>query len=289
MFSVGVLYSCHGFLELIKKGSVNSTSFPEMFQTFEVSTAESVLQAAQLCEWVTLGPGGQIYLSKRGAEILEATAPDARLRIQLRHMIASLHPPWVALLSAGRREAEKSLPPAAHQCFKEAGLLSGYDSHTLEWWDAVAAVARLVKETSKRDSGRLGETYSIAFELDRVGVEPYWQGFESNFAGYDLLSQLDRTDRSRVLIEVKASYAQLRDGLFFLSRHEWDVAVRSSTYIFHLWTLRPSPRLFVASVKDMVNHVPTDAGTGEWKQVLIPVSPFGAHEVPVTVGPRGGL
>lgn len=281
MFSVGVLYSCHSFLELIRKSPVTSAAFPEMFQTFEVATASSVLQATQVCEWVTLGARGEVSISQRGMEVLDAGGSDARLRVQLRHMISSLQPPWVAALTSGRREAEKSLPPEAHQCFDEAGLLDGYNAATIEWWDTVAGVARLIKDSAKKDSGRLGERYSLAFEQDRVGVRPYWQGFESNFAGYDILSQHSRGDSRRLLIEVKACYARPIDGLFFLSRNEWDVATRSGQFVFHLWALRPAPRLFAVSPKTVVDHVPSDEGKGMWKQVVIPLSPFATCEVPV--------
>jgi hypothetical protein len=280
MFSVGVLYSCHTFLEMVKKSPVYSTGFTSMFQEFEVATAESVLHAAQLCEWTFIGPDGSLRITSRGEAVLAGSSPEARLRIQLSHMIACLRPNWIAHLSSGRFEATKALPDDARQCFEEAGLLVGYDSETLDWWDAAAGVARLVKDTAK-NSGRLGERYSRAYESARVGAAPYWQGFESNFAGYDLLSQLDKRDGRRLLIEVKASQSRVREGSFFVTRNEWDTAVRSENYLFHLWALKPSPKLLIVPRTDLDTHVPVDHGEGKWRQTWIPMSPFSGREVSV--------
>jgi hypothetical protein len=219
MFSVGVLYSCHSFLAMVKKSPMYSAAFTEMFQGYEVATAESVLQASQLCEWTLISPDGGMHISTRGEEVIANGSPEGRLRVQLRHMITCLRPNWIPHLASGRFEASKALPDDARQCFEEAGLLSGYDTETLDWWDTAAGVARLVKD-GERNSGRRGERYSRAYEMDRVGVAPYWQGFESNFAGYELLSQLDRADPRRLLIEVKASQSRMKEGSFFVSRNE---------------------------------------------------------------------
>jgi hypothetical protein len=283
MFSVGVLYSCHSFLELVRRSPIDSTAFPEMFQTFEVASATSILQVTQLCEWISLGANGEIHLSSRGAEVLRAPSPDARLRVQLQHMVTAIHPPWLAVLTSGRREAERSLPPDARQCFREAGLLDGYDAAVIEWWDKAAGAARIMRDETKRDSGRIGERYSIAYETSRVGKEPYWQGFESNFAGYDLISQQSRSEDSRLLIEVKASFSRLKEARFFISRNEWDVATTSDSYLFHLWVLKPSPMLLVVPRDDVLRHIPGDQGDGQWKQAILPMTCFHSFEVPVGV------
>jgi hypothetical protein len=265
---------------MVKKSPIYSSAFTEMFQGFEVATAESVLQASQLCEWALVAPDGGMHITKRGEEVLAIGSPEGRLRIQLRHMITCLRPIWLAHLASGRFEAAKALPDDARQCFEEAGLLKGYDSDTLDWWDTAAGVARHFRDAAK-NSGRLGERYSRAYELDRVGQAPYWQGFESNFAGYDLLSQVGRGDSRKLLIEVKASQARVRDGSFFVSRNEWDTATRSDKYFFHLWALKPAPKLFVVPKDDLSPHMPADNGLGNWKQAWVPMSPFSGLEVSV--------
>ncbi len=105
MFSVGVLYSSHSFLELIRETPLFTPGFTTMFQNFEVAAAESVLQISQACEWAIISADGGLHISRRGEEVLAATSPEARLRVQLRHMISSLRPAWMAHLSSGRFEA----------------------------------------------------------------------------------------------------------------------------------------------------------------------------------------
>lgn len=278
MFSVGVLYSSHTFLRMVEETPLYSSSFPEMFEQFEVATGESVLQATQLCEWAVFGRDGGIHISKRGEEVLAAGSPEARLRIQLKQMITYLRPAWAVNLCTGRVEATKSLPEDALQCFNEAGLLEGYDHDTITWWDEAANVARLLKDSTK-SSGRLGELFSRNYELERVGAAPYWEGFESNFAGYDLLSKVNRNDPSRLLIEVKACQSKLRDGQFWVSRGEWDTATRSENYVFHLWVMKPQPRLLIVSKDDITSHVPQDKGDGQWRSALLQMSPFTGNEV----------
>lgn len=280
MFSVGVLYSCHDFLDLVRQTPLYSESFPLLFQRFEVATGESVLKTSQACEWTLLSSDGGIHISKRGEDILALGSPEARLRLQLKHMIMGLRPNWTAQLSYGRVEATKSLPEDARQCFEEAGLLNGYDASTVEWWDTVASSARVVKDGGG-NSGRLAEQYSRAYEHDRVGMEPYWEGFESNFAGYDLLSRIDRDSDRRLLIEVKSTQNRVREGSFFVSRNEWKTAIHSTNYVFHLWAMKPLPKLFVVAKEDLSHHIPSDRGKGMWKEAWVPMSSFSHHEVSV--------
>ncbi len=117
-----------------------------------------------------------------------------------------------------------------------------------------------------------------------MGVPPYWQGFESNFAGYDLLSQIDRGDHRRLLIEVKTSVSRVKDASFFVTRHEWDTALRSDHYLFHLWALKPSPNLLVVEAAELRPNIPADQGSGVWKQVWLQMAPFSAKAVPVPPG-----
>jgi hypothetical protein len=274
MFSVGVLYSAQEFLKLVIKEPKIGNDFPDMFASFSVASPKAILEVSQKCEWVQLNTDGYLYITDRGHQILDANQPEIALRIQLGFLIETYLPPWMPLLTRGRSEAQKYLSADVLQCMKEAGLFGYPNDDIVSWWDTHSKLSRKAKKDHSLETGRQGEKLSIAHERKRTQKEPKWTGFETNFAGFDILSVLDRDSSEPLRIEVKTCNSDQNTALFYVSRNEWNTAATSSNYIFHLWSIKKAPKLIIVSSKTMEKHIPTDNGNGYWEKVSIPFSAF---------------
>jgi hypothetical protein len=274
MFSVGVLYSAQEFLEFVSSTPNLDLSFSDMFQSFVIASPKAILELSQRCEWVRLNVAGKLEVTERGFLVIQYKQPELSLRVQIGHVIESYLPPWIPLLSRGRSETQKYLPPDALQCFKEAGLFSTPTDEIVSWWDTYSKVSRKKSKDDNLDVGRRGEKLSIAYERNRTKHEPIWQGFETNLAGYDLLSIVDISDLAPLRIEVKASDSRPEVATFYISKNEWNVAALSENYLVHLWSLRPKPRLIIVTPMQLQNHIPVDQGSGNWEKVSVPFSVF---------------
>jgi hypothetical protein len=274
MFSVGILYAAQEFLEFVSKSPVLDLSFPDVFSTFSVASPRAVLELSQKCEWVRLNVTGKLEITERGLQVLQGKYPEFILRIQIGHLIESYLPPWIPLLSRGRQEAQRYFPADVRQCFREANLFSEPTDEIVSWWDKYSKISRKTRRDSNLETGRRGEKLSIEHERWRTQREPFWQGLESNLAGYDVLSVVDAEDVRPLRIEVKTSNSVREVASFYLSRNEWQVATTSDNYVLHLWALQPKPFLTIISFSQLQDHVPTNQGDGMWESVSIPFSAF---------------
>lgn len=274
MFSVGILYSAQEFLEFLSKTSGIDLKFPEMVSNFSVASPKATLELTQKCEWIRLNVSGYLEITDRGQQVLQSKEPELALRLQIGHLIEADLPPWIPLLSRGRSEAQKYLPVNVLQCFKEAGLFGEPSDEIVNWWDRYSKVSRKTTKDKNLEIGRRGEKLSIKYERDRTQREPIWQGFETNLAGFDILSVVDRSDHRLLRIEVKTANSRPEAATFYISRNEWNVATTSDNYIIHLWSLQPRPKLIVITPTQLQHHIPTDQGSGEWEKVSVPFSVF---------------
>jgi hypothetical protein len=110
-------------------------------------------------------------------------------------------------------------------------------------------------------------------QLKRLGLEilPVWQGLDDNFAGYDILSYEREGDGvCNKLIEVKSTIAS--PPRFIVTRNEWEKAMTSERYIFHIWDMTKSPAvLYIKTTEEVKPHIPNDNEKGEWKTAQIPL------------------
>lgn len=273
MFSVGILYSAQEFLSFVQTNPNIGLGFKNMFNTFSVASPIAILDVSQKCEWIKLNVSGFLEVTEKGKLILEKDS-EAALRTQIGHLIESSTPAWIPLLSRGRSEAGKYLPLDVKQCFREAGLFESISDEIVNWWDKYSKISRKVNKDNNLEIGRKGEKLSIAYERNRTSREPIWQSIESNLSGFDILSTIDDKNTSHLRIEVKTANSDLKSAVFFLSKNEWDVAITSSNYVFHLWSLQPKPTLKVVSVNDVRGNVPDNNGDGLWQKVSIPFTAF---------------
>ncbi len=192
-------------------------------------------------------------------------------------LIPAYRPVWVRTIPLGRSKFVQKLSRDEVQCFRSAGLLD--EPPTIEiinWWDRVAARARLQADQEKMIRAREAERLSLEHEtrrLARLGINssPIWMSIEDNTAGYDIRSFDPGTDQPVArLIEVKSTIASpLR---FFVSRNEWETALKyGPAYFFHVWDLR-GPQLHQRTVADILPHIPTDNEQGKWQNATIHIS-----------------
>jgi len=269
MFSVGLLYSTRDFLRLNLETGMTPEEFNKYFRTFQYSKAEQILQVCFKCGWAKVTQGGNMELSERGLEISNFDYQSALL-LQLEDLILNFNPTWASILPKGRTEAKNFLPPEVLQCFKECGLFGELTDDLIKFWDKLTLAYRNYTHQKLTEIGRAGEKLSFDYEKERTESQPLWQAVESNLAGFDLLSIVDKNNSQKLKIEVKATTSDLNYAKIHISKNEWNTAKASFNYIFHLWHITSSPKIYTVSVDKIIEHIPLDNGFGDWESVEIP-------------------
>ncbi len=269
MFSVSLLYASRDFLNLILEAGFTPEEFKLHFERFRYTSPDKILELTFKCGWAKISPEGVVSITSRGLSIVSLTYENALL-LQLEDMILIYNPTWASLLPKGRLEAKSFLPNEVKQCFKEAGLFGDVTDEIVSFWDNLSNAYRNYTQKRKTEIGREGEKLSYEYEFKRTGCLPHWQSIESNLAGFDLLSVDNAGERRKLQIEVKASTSKLDYAVLHITKHEWQTAKLSLNYIFHLWLIDDSPKLFIIGVDDVEKHVPSDKGNGSWETVAIP-------------------
>lgn len=269
--SPGVLQDCRALLRLAEETQGLMVGSEEMFAPrFEVASPKRVFSLTLECGWLTVDPYGRLTLTSSGQDILAEEQYQYQIRLQLVDVVVVTGPIWAPVLSRGRREARKHLPPEVNQCFEEADLYQPITPDQVRWWDRIAGSSREIRTSQLLETGRRGEELTLRFELDRTGVKPTWESIESDYSGFDVLSVVSDTDSSRLRIEVKATRGTAKGASFYCSRHQCDVAARTENYMFYLWAFAPLARLWVVPYAEVCEHIPTDSGSGSWNSCIIP-------------------
>jgi len=269
MFSVGLLYSTRDFLKLNTVSGMTPATFELYFKSFKYSTAEKILTVSFKCGWAKVNQQGNIEITERGHEISTFEYQPALL-MQLEDLILNFNPPWASVLIKGRTEAKNFLPSDALQCFKECGLFGQLTDDLIRFWDKLSLAYRNYSQKKMLEIGRAGEKLSFDHEYSRTGKIPLWQAVESNLAGFDLLSVNDKDNSQKLKIEVKATTSSIEYAKFHVTKNEWNTALASIDYIFHLWHINGTPKLYPVSLEKINNHIPSDKGDGDWESVEIP-------------------
>lgn len=237
--------------------------------------ASEALALAQALNWLHIEAGGVVLtLSPAGMRLLECDCYEIALRrIVLDH--AELQTPdWLQNATYGRSRVLGFCPPGIRQVLVEAEVAGEPTSDVVDFWDALASLARGLQKDQLVAIGREGEQLTLAYEAARTGGKPRWVAIDSNQDGYDVLSIKASDDPSLLSIEVKASRMGLKGDLH-LTRHEWDIALERPAHVFHLWDLASRPaRLATVGIDEMAVHLPQDTGAGGWEVVEIPFEAF---------------
>ncbi len=212
--------------------------------------------------------------NSHGIELFQTSADRIQeLRGTIFEMALLLKPLWAKVSPMGRDRVRAILSADQAQVFRYAGLLESEDQLVWGWWDELAVHFRSEESKKLLEIGRRGELLSLDLEkslLKNLGIEqvPRWIAIEDNLAGYDIESyRLIGSDVAKVLIEVKATTQT--ELIFFLSRREWETAIKAEErFLFHFWYL-PEELVWVATVNDIAPKVPLDQGTGRWDNVRL--------------------
>lgn len=270
-FSVGVLYSSLEFLKLLLQDPIDIENFRSSFTCYIVASPDDVLKVCQDCGWIQLDSNGYIQVAQNGVRLLDCNDYALSLRLQIQDLIRTYQPTWAKRMRHGRAEVQKFFNDDVVQCFREAGLLSDWSEETIRWWDELAQTASARRSSELLETGRTAERLTMDHERQRTKAEPKWQSLESNFSGFDVLSQVSDTDPTPLKIEVKGTTLKKKDAAFFLTRNEWGVAEDSTHYKFYLWALSSNPPELVEVDKmEVFGHLPSNNGDGTWETVRIP-------------------
>ena len=253
----------------------------EKIKTFYGINKKAAIGLANQCDWLetnddsyALTESGEILLSDFDGSIVRGSL----YRRILESYITTCKPIWARKIPYGRNEAFRIMSEEEQICFKKAGLMkSPVSRDEVEWWDSIAEIERQKVDQMKESVGREGEELTIEYEKTRTKVEPVWESINSNLAGYDILSQREENDTRQILIEVKSSNKTIDNASFYISHREWNFAsieYNRSRYLFYLWSLAHDYKLAIIPYSDMMDHIPTDKGLGEWEDVEIPFSAF---------------
>ena len=272
--SVGTLYAIQDLFDHLEQYSIAKSEFLEGFSNYGTSTARDVYDTATQLSWICTAESGQIVPTLVGREANLGVDRPAKLRCQLAKIIEASHPTWAALIPKGRKEAVAGLPEEIRQCFDEALLLGDVTEEVVSWWSRSAGVMRAVTQRSRVATGIRGEQKTLTYEHNRTGHKPRWQGFESMYAGYDVLSIQAENNPDVLKIEVKASERNFKYAEVHVTEHEWITATQSSgTYIFHIWLFDEElPRVFIVDSAVVALHIPANQGRGRWRDTAIPMS-----------------
>lgn len=277
MWRYGVLYrSCTLIEQLVANPAPESevlSSFPE--DTFRNVRVKDVLAVSNQAGWITTDQEGRLVATRSGQTLIDERNARLRMRLQVERLIEIMQPDWAAMAVQGRQALLRYVDANVRQCFKEAGLATGYAEEIVTWWDRLASRFRGAKDYLYTEIGRRGERLSYHREYSRTGIEPRWIALEDAEAGYDLVSRVSVDDRNPLLIEVKTTTQGWDSAVFFMSRHEWDILSGSDRALLHLWCVRDVPvQHATVTIAELSDHVPQDCGDGEWKTFCCPFRGF---------------
>lgn len=270
---MGVLYSAQEFASYVSKTPISVVEFETTFKRYTLAKPQDILDVCVKCNWIDFQPDGICRITTSGQRLLLGDA-EKILRVQVCDLIHKEEPSWAVKIPNGRQEAVKFFPTDVMQCFKEAGLLGTWNEELISWWDKLAIATRGRKNEAGLLIGRRAEQLTVEYETKRTGSQPRWQSLESNFSGYDVLSQSKREDSTQRMIEVKGSSLSRKEAFCLVTRNEWQTAQVAPDYRFHLWCLKGEPYLIDVEVHEMKKHIPSDNAEGKWETTKVQFSSF---------------
>ena len=273
--SPGILVSSHLLLKILYEHE-NFDIFTQFMKNPSIDGTKTidVVDTIRACGWIEV-IGKNAKLSSIGIKIAQDFDISIK-RIMIGDYIKSSKDSWISLIPRGRKECIPYLPPDVLASIKNAGLLlNPVTDDIVLWWDQQAQSIRKEEYLAMLDIGRIGEKLTIEYERRRTSSIPAWKSIESNIAGYDVLSISEKGSTIRLPIEVKTSGKPMEIADAYITRHEWDVAIESTNYLFHFWQINGNEKkLAILEVSEILPNIPSDLGKGAWQNVTIPFHSF---------------
>lgn len=276
--SVNVLTAIQMLMRKSIKYEISNEEVLWSVNSSQIDTAW-IIETAHKCKWIDRN-NKVFQLTNRGYSLFanNETFNKGTLRDMLYDYITSFYPTWSYKIPVGRSEAILIMTEDEKACFFEAGLLDENPDHSIvEWWDKLSLIIRKSSDERKSKIGRKGERLTILSETARIGIKPQWISIESNLAGYDVLSRISYEDDSPLLIESKASEANIEGAYCHITSNEWHTAQNSKHYKFYFWLIGTSNKLAILEPSQIAPCIPTNNATGIWESVKIPFSSFSEH------------
>lgn len=282
--SMNVLASALALLKRIETYKFSSLS-ELAYSKIAFISAEDIFAFSTNCGWA-IENESELALTKRGTGLLQLQTQGLLVdlkRQMLADYVLKCAPIWSNRIPYGRREAAIFMSKDEKACFVDAGLLSDHlDTGIIDWWDTIATKIRTQTQLTKSEIGRIGERNTIKYERKRTNADPVWMSVDSNLAGYDIKSRVSKDCLDALLIEVKASTYALSQATFHVTSHEWNVALTSGAYVFHLWCLSGNRKMLaIISPSEMQPYIPTNNLAGQWETTKIPFSCFAGKFVEI--------
>ena len=269
--SPGILVSSHQLLKKMYKYE-NFDVLAQFTRNSSIDGTKTldVVDTILACEWIEV-IGKTAKLSLRGIQIAQ-NFNTAVKQLMIGDYIRHSKDSWIPLVPRGRKECSPYLPPDVLACIKNAGLLiTPATDNIVLWWDQQAQFIRKEQELAILEIGRVGEKLTLEYERRRTGKDPVWKSIESNLAGYDILSILEKGSTARLPIEVKTSKKPIKTANAYITRHEWEVAIESENHKFYFWQFDGNhKKLATLDVIDLQPNIPNDEGAGVWQTATIP-------------------
>ncbi len=276
--SSGILNYAISLMSLTHKFSEINLIQIKSHSLFNGININDVIETSIKCQWL-IYKEDHLLCTEAGKRILEIHSThgftDNLLRIMIQDYIFNCSPIWANRIPRGRKEAFFVMSVDEQKCFIDANLMhEPPEKNVINWWDDISESLRFTSESNLLAIGRCGELLSFKYEWQRTGATPILQSLNTNLVGYDIISQLSKSDAHRLLIEVKTSGKGTGSESFLLTRNEWETAYQAENYLIHLWKLSPTPQLAVITPSDISSHIPINQGAGKWIKVDISFTVF---------------
>ena len=278
--TANVLYSTLSILKMIKEKSYDDYQQLCYLSLSSSICAEDILDLCIKCCWISITEGRKIILSSNIYALLDSfrlgDLSPAVVQKLIYDYALYCKPTWLSLVSKGRKEAYIFMSDDEKNCFNIAGLMEDIPNEQIvAWWDQLANLSRSQQNQQKNDIGRLGERLTLKYELNRTNNKPKWMAIESNLLGYDILSQVDSENYEKILIEVKTSQRNMENAVFYVTKNEWQIALKVKHYFFYLWLILGHTNCLAVVPTELVKkHIPINKNEGAWQSVEIKFSAF---------------
>ncbi|RWA93339.1 DUF3883 domain-containing protein [Mesorhizobium sp.] len=274
LLTPGLALSALDLLRLLHRNALTASGLLSDLKRVGGMPSAEALSLSQTLNWLEVDGDGVLHPTPAG----QRACSQGDYRLALRQVILDfadiVAPDWLQNATYGRSRVLAFAGPGIAQILVEAEVATGVADDVVEFWDLLASMARGYRDDRLLAIGRRGERLTLAHEEARTGASPRWIALDSNQDGYDVLSVKAADDPAPLSIEVKTSTVGTT-GSMYITRKEWEQATDSPNHTFHLWDLKaPSPLLAVVDVAEMARHIPTDGGTGEWREVRVPFGTF---------------
>jgi hypothetical protein len=212
---------------------------------------EDGFELAKICGFIEENDK-KIKIKKLGKEIAllsveyEPTLQVFR-KILLRVIVKYL-PFWTAFIDRTMEEIIKEIPDNWLEVLEHAELISD-TAEVNFWWEELKKNLTKIEEDIRKSTGKAGEKLTLYFEKNRLkkthltlSENIKWVARISDNYGHDIQSffglfkYYDSIPENELLIEVKSSSSKADDFRFFLTRTEWETALKNpNCYLFYLW------------------------------------------------------